>query len=539
MKFTKKQIRQILSEATTPAEAKALAQVRARMQEALGGIGPAATSSPPPAPSKIPSWIKGIVKQVWSALDGWVDNDDLKEVIRHMKGLKTRKNWKLFVSYYKQVYKKRPGDVIKGVSTNSVKRSYKRAAFELAAGRGYTKTPTPAVTQPAPSPGTGENAEEVAEKASRAFKAGKFVTAANRFLEAYRISKKPTALYNAARSYQKGGMIEAARHYFNEYIKHPRVGTKGKEEAKAHLAKLGSPVPAPGASSKRARRRRRRSGRGSYAKGPKVRQIQQLLLKAFGAGFVQEAKELNEVDDSATVKPLQGGALSAKEVLGGKGRVDSMLGKTTLKSINKIPYVVNTFSQIGGITPKNVKKYVPNILAILKKCSAGRFKDPLCKPGGKASAAASEQPTAAPGAMKCKAECVKTYTRPTDKTDCVKRCDDRRGPAAPTAAAPKPSPGASEDEKAQRKKGIKGRIASASSVKEIKSICKELGTYYIGKGSLNRSTGKKNPYGACKGYAVKPGAFKESKSPLKQKEIKHFGVRRNKLLETLIKKVSK
>jgi len=295
---------------------------------------------------------------------------------------------------------------------------------------------------------------------------------------------------------------------------------KRATEPTGQAAKGQTPTPAPGGKLRRGRRRaqRRRAPRrnrrsGVYAKGPEVGQIQQLLLKAFGAGFVQETKELNEVDTSPTVKPLQGGALSAKEVLGGKGRVDSMLGKTTLKSINKIPAVAKYFADMGGLSRKNVKRSVTGILNILQQCDKGGFKDWKCTPG-------STEPAAAP--------------TPTPATP---------APAAAPAAAPAPTdrvvPMKTPAKKSQRKLDMRKKIASASSVEEIKSICNELNVGYTRPDLMNHSTRKKNPYGACKGYAVKPGAFNESKSPLKQKEIKHFGARRSKLLETLIKKVSK
>jgi hypothetical protein len=422
MKFTKKQIRQILGEAA----------------------------------GETPGWIKGVASKVWEALNGWVDNNDLKKATKHMKSLKNRKNWKLFVSYYKQNYREHPGDVIKGVSTNSVKKNYKKAAFELAAGRGYAETPTSSDDSEEPSPidpitrgpvghvrdpNTGDWVPKKSEGPRPAPLAAGGVTIVKRG------ESCPDGTNPAGSSADGGTICKSA-------------------------AAPAAPKPAPATAA-----RPRRGGGGVYAKGPKVGQIQQLLLKAFGAGPMQESKELNEV--------------TAKEVLGGKGRVDSMLGKTTLKSINKIPAVAKYFADMGGLSRKNVKMSVTGILNILQQCGKAGFKDWKCKPGGKAPVAAPAGPTPAP--------------------------------AAPTAQKPDPQ----------------SRIASAQNPRELQMICKELGVDYKRADQLNYATKRRNPHGACSGHAISEGTLQESKSPLKQKEIKHFGVRRTRLLETLIKKVSK
>jgi hypothetical protein len=268
---------------------------------------------------------------------------------------------------------------------------------------------------------------------------------------------------------------------YNEILK----GVEAEEAAaiQGEFSKYQPPAaaaPKPTSGAQQRRRRRRRRGGGVYAKGPKVGQIQQLLLKAFGAGSMQESKELNEV--------------TAKEVLGGKGRVDSMLGKTTLKSINKIPAIAKYFADMGGLNRKNVKKSVVGILNILQQCNKAGFKDWKCKPGGKAPAAA-----------------------PT-----------------PSPATPAPAPAAAPD----LAKLIKAKSAAAGGtfIKHIrrarkKGVDNKLIWNAIKDSGKDREAFQK----ALKDLS----ALSESKSPLKQKEIKHFGVRRGKLLETLIKKVSK
>ena len=73
MKFTKKQIRQILSEGWRPQGWQ-----------------------------DVPGEIRDVSGAVWKALAGYVGEDDLIKVVDQMKRLKTVENWKIFVKLPKR-----------------------------------------------------------------------------------------------------------------------------------------------------------------------------------------------------------------------------------------------------------------------------------------------------------------------------------------------------------------------------------------------------------------------------------------------------
>lgn len=113
-----------------------------------------------------------------------------------------------------------------------------------------------------------------------------------------------------------------------------------------------------------------------------------------------------------------------------------------------------------------------------------------------------------------------------------------------STSTPKPPPGHKPEKKSAKQYephegrpggkawgGAKCRYAEADST-NFHHICKQ------GEMCL-QNTDKPVSFTAPSGKCQNASELNESKSPLKQKEIKHFGVRRNKLLETLIKKVSK
>ena len=110
--------------------------------------------------------------------------------------------------------------------------------------------PTMVVAQSAVESG---KAQEIAQRAKADFAAGRFDAAAEKYLEAYTLSRKSATLFNAARAKQEAKKFAEARELFRIYKTLPKVGLDGYQEAqrriaecdaeieKAEAAKLGPP----------------------------------------------------------------------------------------------------------------------------------------------------------------------------------------------------------------------------------------------------------------------------------------------------------
>lgn len=81
-------------------------------------------------------------------------------------------------------------------------------------------------------------AEAKATEAKAFFKAGLFPRAAERFMEAYALSKRPALVYNAARAYEEGGLRAEAIALFKLYEGLADASTEGKKEARERRERL-------------------------------------------------------------------------------------------------------------------------------------------------------------------------------------------------------------------------------------------------------------------------------------------------------------
>lgn len=108
----------------------------------------------------------------------------------------------------------------------------------MAAGLGLLLVvPTPALAKP-PRPATKESpADELAREATRRFKEGELEIAAQLFMKAYGLDKRPDRVFNAARAYEKAGLAEQAIPLFRLYMQ-ITDDTAGREEARLRIEAL-------------------------------------------------------------------------------------------------------------------------------------------------------------------------------------------------------------------------------------------------------------------------------------------------------------
>lgn len=79
-------------------------------------------------------------------------------------------------------------------------------------------------------------AKEIAASAKLDFDAGRFDAAAEKFHEAYVLSRKPATLFNAARAKQEAKKFADARDLFQIYKTLPKIGLDGYQEAEKRIA---------------------------------------------------------------------------------------------------------------------------------------------------------------------------------------------------------------------------------------------------------------------------------------------------------------
>lgn len=85
-----------------------------------------------------------------------------------------------------------------------------------------------------------EAATRAFEEGERAYRAGDFSRAAERFEEAYRKAPHPAPLWNAARSWNKAGEIARAANGYARYLREAPEGAPDRDEAGKALAELAT-----------------------------------------------------------------------------------------------------------------------------------------------------------------------------------------------------------------------------------------------------------------------------------------------------------
>lgn len=97
-----------------------------------------------------------------------------------------------------------------------------------------------------------ERAEAKATEGKAYFKGKLFAEAADAFMGAYAIVRKPTLVYNAARAREELGDHKRAIALFNMYVGLATVSEAGKKAAREHIAKLQAKVDAAEAAARAA-----------------------------------------------------------------------------------------------------------------------------------------------------------------------------------------------------------------------------------------------------------------------------------------------
>ncbi len=90
--------------------------------------------------------------------------------------------------------------------------------------------------------GAVRRAEAIATEAKLLFQQKEFAQAAERFMEAYTLARRPTLIYNAARAYQEAGNADKALALFRAYRGLPDVNDAGRADADARIAVLEKAV---------------------------------------------------------------------------------------------------------------------------------------------------------------------------------------------------------------------------------------------------------------------------------------------------------
>lgn len=97
---------------------------------------------------------------------------------------------------------------------------------------------------PAAGSDSQAKAEATALNAKFKFKAGKHEQAAQLFLEAYTLSRKPALLYNAARAFEEAQKHAEAKAAFEQYLALPGLTGAGRKEAGEHIGRLNVRIAA-------------------------------------------------------------------------------------------------------------------------------------------------------------------------------------------------------------------------------------------------------------------------------------------------------
>lgn len=109
-------------------------------------------------------------------------------------------------------------------------------ALAASAVAGAVGVPRPALAQA--SEADLRKAEAKAIEAKAYFKQGLFLEAAEKFMEAFAISRKADTMFNAARAYEEAGAKKQALALFLQYLDLPDASEEGKAAARAKIAEL-------------------------------------------------------------------------------------------------------------------------------------------------------------------------------------------------------------------------------------------------------------------------------------------------------------
>ncbi|MEY3012985.1 MAG: hypothetical protein RIT45_1720 [Pseudomonadota bacterium] len=115
-----------------------------------------------------------------------------------------------------------------------------RAIFAVLLAAAMLLPSAPRVAVAAPDPAAIAAAEAKATEAKAFFKAGLFPRAAERFMEAYALSKRPALVYNAARAYEEGQLRAEAIALFKLYEGLKDASGEGRKEARERRERLES-----------------------------------------------------------------------------------------------------------------------------------------------------------------------------------------------------------------------------------------------------------------------------------------------------------
>ncbi len=115
-----------------------------------------------------------------------------------------------------------------------------RAIFAVLLVAAMLLPSVPRVAVAAPDAAAIAAAEAKATEAKAFFKAGLFPRAAERFMEAYALSKRPALVYNAARAYEEGQLRAEAIALFKLYEGLQDASAEGRKEARERRERLES-----------------------------------------------------------------------------------------------------------------------------------------------------------------------------------------------------------------------------------------------------------------------------------------------------------
>lgn len=103
---------------------------------------------------------------------------------------------------------------------------------------------TPRSAWAAPSSSDLKVAQAKAVEAKAYYGRSLYKEAADTFMEAYALSQAPDMMYNAARAYEMGKLLERARALYETYLGLAGVSDDGKKEAKARIAAITAQLDA-------------------------------------------------------------------------------------------------------------------------------------------------------------------------------------------------------------------------------------------------------------------------------------------------------
>jgi len=178
-------------------------------------------------------------------------------------------------------------------------------------------------------PSAKSEAESVAETAARRFKEGDYELAAQLFLKAWALTKKPAQLFNAARAYEQAGKAGEAISLFEKYIA-VETDAGGREEAKLRAERLRE--SAAHERELRAARDKAAREQAARAKAERERLSEIPRDRNMSPQLSRERERVARVEHPAASAPMQrpGRARVGPWVLAGSGAVVAIVGAVLL-----------------------------------------------------------------------------------------------------------------------------------------------------------------------------------------------------------------